>query len=61
VIRIYESPVEITGDGEVANPEPDAVIIDGGEYRKVTQWHVAGGQAYDGPKGFDPHCDVCTA
>jgi len=36
MIKIYDPPVRIDPRGNVTNPEPDAVIVDGIEYRKAS-------------------------
>jgi hypothetical protein len=35
VTKIYDTPVQVSADGIVVNPAPDAVIIDGIEYRQI--------------------------
>jgi hypothetical protein len=42
VIQVYESPVQVSKDGRVINPEPDIVIIDGIEYRKAREAALRG-------------------
>jgi len=36
MIKIYETPVQVDTDGNVTNPEADALIVDGIEYRKTS-------------------------